>query len=113
MPAGARRDLLRRLSDAGIRLVSYWPRGFDRRYWDFAKELGVEALIGEPKENQFDAIEKLCGEMNSISPSTTIRNPSRTIGTPRPRCECAARPQPSHRRLLRYGPLDAIGHQIR
>ncbi len=62
MPAGARRELLQRLSDAGIKLVSYWPRNFDRPQWDFAKQLGVESLIGEPKEDQFDAIEKLCDE---------------------------------------------------
>jgi sugar phosphate isomerase/epimerase len=62
MPAGARRELLKRLSDAGIKLVSYWPRDFGRRQWDFAKELGVEGLIGEPKEEEFDAIEKLCDE---------------------------------------------------
>ena len=62
MPAGTRRELRRRLSDADVKLVSYWPRGFDRRYWDFAKQLGVEALIGEPKEDELDAIEKLCGE---------------------------------------------------
>ena len=42
--------------------MSYWPRNFDRPQWDFAKQLGVESLIGEPKEDRFDAIEKLCDE---------------------------------------------------
>jgi sugar phosphate isomerase/epimerase len=62
MPAAARNELLKRLSDSAIKLVSYWPRSFDRQQWEFAKELGVENIAGEPEEAEFDKIERLCDE---------------------------------------------------
>ena len=88
--------------------MSYWPRNFDRPQWDFAKQLGVESLIGEPKEDQFDAIEKLCDEYgfkfaihNHPKSQSHYWNPDTVLKVCRGRS--------THRRLLRHGPLAAMG----
>lgn len=68
LPAATRREIRRRLDDAGLKLVHFGVSGFDqgadrfREVFDFAAELGVEALLAEPPEDAFDALEKLCDE---------------------------------------------------
>lgn len=63
----ARKELGRRLADAGIRMTNFYgDLGTDaddcRKKFDFAKEMGVENFIAEPPPEAFDAIEKLCDE---------------------------------------------------
>lgn len=68
LPAATRREIRHRLDDAGLKLVHFGVSGFDqgadrfREVFDFAAELGVEALLAEPPEDAFDALEKLCDE---------------------------------------------------
>ncbi len=68
LSAADRRELRQRLADARIALVHYGVCGFDRGVeqfraeYDFAAELGVEAILAEPPEDAFDALEALCEE---------------------------------------------------
>ncbi len=62
MSPDARKTVLKKLSDSGVRWVNFGVGGFDRRHFEFAKDLGVETLVAEPGENDFDKIEKLCEE---------------------------------------------------
>jgi sugar phosphate isomerase/epimerase len=64
LSAGARKDVLKKLSDSGVKLVNFGVGGHDRELFDFAKEMGVETLVSEPKteEKVFDEIDKLCAE---------------------------------------------------
>jgi sugar phosphate isomerase/epimerase len=61
-------EVKKRLADAKMRMLSYWPTAFSkdaasmRKVFDFAKELGCEILTGEPAEDALDTIEKLCDE---------------------------------------------------
>lgn len=68
LPAGHRREIKRWLDDAGLSLVHFGVCGFDqgkndfRPVFDFAAELGVEAILAEPPFESFDALERLCDE---------------------------------------------------
>ena len=68
LPAGIRREIKQWLADAGLALVHFGVCGFDqgvdgfRAVFDFAAELGIEAIIAEPPETAFDALERLCDE---------------------------------------------------
>ena len=60
--AMARKTVLKRLADSGVKMVNFGVGGCDRKHFEFAKEMGVETLVAEPNENDFDALDKLCGE---------------------------------------------------
>jgi len=67
MSAADRRETKQRLSDAGVHLSACYCRAFAkedacRRLFDFAKELGMETLDGEPRAEAFDMLERLCDE---------------------------------------------------
>ncbi len=63
-----RKEMLKRLSDAGIKLVNYGvtrltgKEAHDRKVFDFAKEMGIETIVSEPPLNAFDTLDKLCQE---------------------------------------------------
>jgi sugar phosphate isomerase/epimerase len=55
-----RREIKKRLSDNGVRLVNFGVGGYSKEIFDFAKDMGIETLVCEPKFEDFDALEKLC-----------------------------------------------------
>ena len=67
MAAGDRKELKKRLADAGVKLASLYCRalsdeGASRRTFEFAKDMGIATLVAEPPASAFDFIEKLCDE---------------------------------------------------
>jgi len=57
-----------KLKAAGVKLVCYGvvrlknDEADCRKYFDFAKKMGIETLVAEPPPEAFDLIEKLCDE---------------------------------------------------
>ena len=62
MTASDRKEVLKKLGDSGVKLVNFGVGGSDRKHFEFAKAMGIETLVAEPKESEFDAVDKLCGE---------------------------------------------------
>ncbi len=62
MTADMRKEVLKKLSDSGVKALSFGVGGSDRKHFEFAKEMGLETLVAEPKENEFEEIDKLCAE---------------------------------------------------
>ena len=67
MSATDRRELKKRLGDAGVTLACCWVGNPDlkrnsRRLFEFARDLGIETFDGEPPFEAFDMLEKLCDE---------------------------------------------------
>ena len=68
MSAQVRKELLKRLADADVKLVCYGVCGLPndevacRRTFDFAKDMGIETIVSEPPFEAFDVIDKLCEE---------------------------------------------------
>jgi sugar phosphate isomerase/epimerase len=82
MSAADRKEMRKRLSDAGVRLdVCYLnamnDEAVSRKSFDWLGDLGVGIVVGEPPLDAYDMIEKLCDEYkinlaihNHPSPST-------------------------------------------
>lgn len=62
MSAADRKLVLKKANDAGVKIVNFGVGGCDRKHFEFAKEMGIETLVAEPNESDFDAIDKLCEE---------------------------------------------------
>jgi sugar phosphate isomerase/epimerase len=62
MLADDRKDLKKHLSDNGVQVVSIGVGPYSRAMFDFAKEMGIENIVSEPKFQDFDQIDKLCEE---------------------------------------------------
>jgi sugar phosphate isomerase/epimerase len=62
MNAADRKDVLKKLSDSGVKMVNFGVGGCDRKHFEFAKEMGIETLVSEPDEKDFDEIDRLCAE---------------------------------------------------
>jgi len=62
MTAAHRKEVLKKLADSGVKMVNFGVGGYDRKHFEFAKAMGVETLVAEPNESEFDAIDKLCDE---------------------------------------------------
>lgn len=67
MPADQRRETKKRLGDAGVKLAccycgSWTGEDACRRLFEFAQEMGIETLDGEPPADAYDMLEKLCDE---------------------------------------------------
>ena len=68
MPKPARQEMKKRLADKGVKLASYYSTKLfrdkekSRPEFEFAKEMGIEVLVGEPKLDAFDTVEELCEE---------------------------------------------------
>jgi len=60
--AAARKEVLKKLADSHVKMVNFGVGGYDRKHFEFAKAMGIETLVAEPNENDFDAIDKLCAE---------------------------------------------------
>jgi len=58
-----RKAIKKKLADSGVKLVNYGVTGIDgRKTFDFAKDMGIETLVAEPEENQFEKLDALCGK---------------------------------------------------
>jgi sugar phosphate isomerase/epimerase len=67
MSATERRETGKRLSAAGVKLPCCYAHDLTkkadcRRLFDFAREMGIETLDGEPPVEALDMLEKLCDE---------------------------------------------------
>jgi sugar phosphate isomerase/epimerase len=67
MSAAQRQETKKRLGDAGVKIPCCYCNGLAeedacRRLFDFAREMGIETLDGEPPVEAFDMLEKLCDE---------------------------------------------------
>jgi sugar phosphate isomerase/epimerase len=66
---GDRKEVRKRLDDAGVKMVSCYIRKLDeketsKKVFEFAKELGIATLVAEPPAQAacYDMLEKLCSE---------------------------------------------------
>jgi len=63
-----RAEVKAKLRDAGVTLVNYGVVGLsndeaaNRVVFDFAKEMGIETIVSEPREEAFELIDRLCQE---------------------------------------------------
>jgi sugar phosphate isomerase/epimerase len=62
MLADDRKEMKKRLDDHGVKVVSIGVGDYGRPMFDFAKEMGIENIVSEPKFGDFDKIDKLCEE---------------------------------------------------
>ena len=67
MSADDRKETKARLADTGVQLVSCYCQAMAqedacRKLFDWAKEMGMEALVAEPPLNAYDMLAKLCDE---------------------------------------------------
>jgi len=69
--------------------------------------MGVETLVAEPNENDFDALDKLCGEFRDQR-GHPQSSKALALLDPRHGAEGLPRPQQTHRRLCRHRPLGAL-----
>ncbi len=57
-----RKEVKKRLADAGVKLVNFGVTGAGRDTFDFAKDMGIETIVAEPDPKDFDTLDKLCEE---------------------------------------------------
>ena len=67
MSAADRRDLCKKLADSGVKMASCYFQKLQeedaaRKTMEWAKDLGIETLVGEPPHDVYDMLEKLCDE---------------------------------------------------
>ena len=62
MSADGRKAVKEYLASKNVKLVNMGVGPYDREAFEFAKEMGMETLVSEPKFDAFDGIDKLCEE---------------------------------------------------
>ena len=68
LSADGRKAVKQKLADSGVTLVNYGvrdlPKDVDqsRKVFEFAKEMGIETIASEPKEDAFETLDKLSEE---------------------------------------------------
>ena len=67
MSAADRADAKKKLSDTGVKMPSLYCRALKaedsaRETFEFAKEMGIQALVAEPPFEAYDMLEGLCNE---------------------------------------------------
>jgi sugar phosphate isomerase/epimerase len=62
LAADLRSEVRKRLSDKGVKLVSFGVGGFSKAIFDFAKEMGIENIVSEPPFDAFEVLDRLCEE---------------------------------------------------
>ena len=112
MPQDAREALKKRLADRGVKLTSYYSTKFSRTTekccgdFEFAQEMGIETLVGEPPLDSFDTVEKMCEKyqvnvaVHNHTPPTKYWNPDTILEICKGRSE-------------RIGACGDTGHWIR
>jgi sugar phosphate isomerase/epimerase len=58
MTEADRKAVLKKLADSGLKMVNFGVGEYDRKHFEFAKQMGIETLVAEPNEADFDTIEK-------------------------------------------------------
>jgi sugar phosphate isomerase/epimerase len=67
-PAEVRAAVKKKLADCNVKLLSFGviaalkEVGEYRKFFDFAKDMGIETLVGEPAEDHVEALDKMCEE---------------------------------------------------
>ena len=67
MNAADRKVVLKKLADSNVKMVNFGVGGYDRKHFEFAKEMGVETLVAEPNEADVDAVDKLCEGRSGVA----------------------------------------------
>jgi sugar phosphate isomerase/epimerase len=63
LSAKQRKTIKQKLADSGVKLVNFGVTGISgRKTYDFAKDMGIETLVAEPGEGDFQELDKLCNE---------------------------------------------------
>ncbi len=62
LSADMRKEVKKRLDDKGVKLVNFGVGPANKAAFDFAKDMGIETLVSEPKFTEFDALDKLVEE---------------------------------------------------
>ena len=63
LSAEQRKTIEKKLADSGVKLVNFGVTGIDgTRTFDFAKDMGIETIVSEPGEDQFEKLDTLCGQ---------------------------------------------------
>lgn len=63
LSAAQRKTIKKKLAGSGIKLVNFGVTGIGGRgTFDFAKDMGIETIVSEPGEDQFEKLDALCGE---------------------------------------------------
>jgi sugar phosphate isomerase/epimerase len=104
----------RKLLDKGVTLVEYFihdipaDEDFCRRLFEFARKMGIETIIGEPKPEALDLIERFCVEYNiRLAIHNHGPNLSPVYWKPEGVLEVCKGPEPADRGLRRSGLLAA------
>ncbi len=68
MPAEIRQEVKNKLQSTGVTLINYGVADLPndpnkcRKVFEFAKDMGIETIVSEPKEESLEMIDKLCAE---------------------------------------------------
>ncbi|NOX55072.1 MAG: sugar phosphate isomerase/epimerase [Planctomycetes bacterium] len=68
MSPAIRKEVKKRLADAGVTLVNYGVtrlsgnEAADRKVFEFAKDMGIETIVSEPPLDAFEVLDKLANE---------------------------------------------------
>jgi sugar phosphate isomerase/epimerase len=69
MSAETKQKIRAKLAEAGIKISSYGvvtpaqnTEAEWRKFFDFAKDMGIDTIVSEPSEDSFDMLDKLCQE---------------------------------------------------
>jgi sugar phosphate isomerase/epimerase len=62
MPDDAMAELKKKLADAGVKAVNFGVGGCGRGEFEFAKKMGLETLVSEPRPDDAAKADKLCEE---------------------------------------------------
>jgi sugar phosphate isomerase/epimerase len=62
MLADDRKEMSKRLADHGVKVLSIGVGPYSKAMFDFAKEMGIENIVSEPRFEDFDKLDKLVEE---------------------------------------------------
>lgn len=62
LSADDRKEVKKRLADKGLKFVNFGVGPANKQAFEFAKDMGLETLVSEPRFEEFDQIDKWCEE---------------------------------------------------
>jgi sugar phosphate isomerase/epimerase len=62
LSADERKDVLKKLSDSGVKLINIGVGAYGRPDFEFAKEMGIETIVCEAPKEKLEAVDKLTEE---------------------------------------------------